>query len=238
MESQAGRLLLVIPTVVRTTNGRVEVDTDFSHNLRIYLANFARVTFACPIATKRESGNIVRSLPIGALPDGDRLSYVRLPYTYREDTHLRHYLSVRSLLRSEISRADYLLFSPHANYDWPTTAARLATRMKRKYDVEFDLAYDSVLRFHVAAMPPGIGKARKLLWTWLFSRSIRECLSHSSLALLQGEDVFDVYKDFAPNPHKVLNVQVSSEDHISPAALDAKLTRIRERAPLKVTYAG
>lgn len=238
MRAPKGRLLLVIPTVVRRANGRFEVDADFSNNLRIYLANFAHVTFACPIASDRESGNIVRSLPIETLPDRTRLTFVELPYTYREDRYLRHYLGIRKLLRREIAAADYLLFSPHANYDWPTFAARLAIEMNRKYDVEFDLAYDAVLRFHLAAMPPGLRKARKKLWTYLLSRSIRRCLAHSSLALLQGQDVFEAYKNFAPNARKVLNVQVSATDRIPPAQLEAKLAHIRARAPLTVSYAG
>jgi glycosyltransferase involved in cell wall biosynthesis len=123
-------------------------------------------------------------------------------------------------------------------YDWPTLAALLAIKMERKYDMESDWDHASVLRVNLAAMPLGLKKIRKTLWMYSFLRAIDKCFAHSSLALLHGQDVFDAYKNVAPNPHKVLNVQVSSEDHITPAALKEKLARISKRKPLKISYAG
>src|SRR5277367_411427 len=114
----SGKLLLVIPPVVRVVNGIYEVEADFSNNLRMYLKNFDHVTFACPtILTAKDSG-IIRSLPLCKMQNCDRLSYISLPYAYREDRYLCHYLATKRRLRSEIANADYLLFSPHAKYDW------------------------------------------------------------------------------------------------------------------------
>jgi colanic acid/amylovoran biosynthesis glycosyltransferase len=234
----SGKLLLVIPPVVRKVGGVHEVERDFSNNLRMYLANFRHVTFACPVQLFEKDSGILSSIPLSKMQDSARLSFVPLPYTYKELTHFRYYRATKELLRSEISKADYLIFSPHAKYDWATFAALQAITMGRRYDLESDWVHESVQRAQLAAMPLGLNKIRKILWMHSFVKAVNKCLSHSSLALLQGQDVFDAYKDVAPNPQKVLNVQVSSEDHISSAKLNEKVVRIRECKPLAVAYAG
>jgi len=232
------RLLLVIPPVVRLVKGVPEVEADFANNLRMYLRNFGEVTFACPISAHSENSGILRSLPIKDVENSNRLSFIPLPFPYREDRYLLHYLATRKLLRAEISKADYLLFSPHAKYDWSTLAATLAIKMKRKYDMESDWVHESVQRLHLAAMPPGLNKIRKTLWMHSFLRTVNKCFAHSSVALLQGQDVFDAYKDIAPNPRKVLNVQVAADDQISQIELDRKLAHILAGNPLRISYAG
>ena len=239
MTSAKENLLLVIPPVVRTVNGAYEVETDFSHNLRLYLTNFSQVTFSCPILPDhRANGAILRSLPLESLQNSKRLSFVPLPYPYREDRYLRHYFATRRLLSAEIAKADYLLFSPHSKYDWSTLAVRLAMKQGRKYDMESDHDHYSAHQFVLASLPFGFKKLRKMMWARSFLRDVESCFSHSAVALLQGQEVFDAYKEIAPNPHKVLNVQVSPEDHIPPLQLEAKLDRIRKKAPLVVSYAG
>src|ERR1035441_7348259 len=88
-----GKLLLVIPPVVRMINGVHEVEADFANNLKLYLANFSHVTFACPVLFSERDSGILRSVPLSKIQNSDRLSYIALPYTYREDRHLRHYLA-------------------------------------------------------------------------------------------------------------------------------------------------
>lgn len=238
-DPERGTLLLVTPPVVRTVKGVHEVEADFANNLRLYLANFSHVTFAAPVFPDEQArGIILRSLPLDTIENADRLSFIPLPYPYREDRYLRHYLSTRRLLASEIAKAQYLIFSPHANYDWSTLAAHLAIKQGRKYDMESDHDHASAARFHLATMPPGLKKLRKSIWARSFIKNVESCFSKSSLALLQGQDVFDAYKHIAPNPHKVLNVQVSSEDHITPAELREKLDHIKDKRTLSVSYAG
>lgn len=238
-DDMSEKLLLVIPPVVRTVNGVPEVEADFSNNLRLYLTNFSHVTFACPVFPDQEaSGVILRSSPLDEIPNSEKLSFIPLPYAYREDRYLRHYLSTRRLLTTEIAKAQYLIFSPHAKYDWSTLAAQIAIKQKRKYDMESDHDHASAAGFHLATMPPGLNKLRKTLWAKSFIKSAERCFSRSSLALLQGQDVFDAYRNIAPNPHKVLNVQISSEDQITSVQLQEKLSLIRENRPLSISYAG
>lgn len=233
-----GKLLMVIPSTVRLVKGNYEVESDYGNNLRAYLQNFSHVTFACPVSPTSKAGGILRSCPIAEIEGNERLTYIPLPFPYREDRHLRHYFAIRGLLRSEINKADYLLFSPHAKFDWPSLAAQLAVKLKRKYGLESDWDHRSVHRFLLRAMPFGAKKLRKAIWTHSFCKRVDWCFRHSALALLQGQDVYDAYKDIAPNPRKVLNIQVSMEDHISAAEVQAKLARIKSGKTLAIAYAG
>lgn len=238
-ETKRETLLLVIPPVVRTVNGVHEVEADFANNLRLYLANFDHVTFACPVFPDKDArGVILRSLPLEKIPNADRLSFIPLPYAYREDKYLRHYLATRRLLASEIAKAQYLIFSPHAKYDWSTVAADLAIRQNRKFDMESDHDHASAQQFHLSTVQPGFNKLRKTMWARSFLKKVEKQFSRSSLALLQGQDVFDAYKNVAPNPHRVLNVQISPEDHISSVRLQEKQDRIARNEPLSISYAG
>ena len=232
------KLLLIIPPVVRLVDGVYEAEVDFSHNLRLYLCNFDHVTFCCPVSPTSENSGILRSVAFEQIPGNGRLTFIELPYTYREDRHLRHFFSTRKLLRSEIKKADYLIVSPHAKYDWATLAALEAIKLRRKYDAESDWDHASVQRLQLAKLKPGIKKLRKALWMHTFLKAAQKCFKHSSLALLQGQDVFDAYKNVAPNPQKVLNVQVGPEDHIPQYELAQKLERIRAGKPLIISYAG
>jgi colanic acid/amylovoran biosynthesis glycosyltransferase len=228
---------MMIPPTVRMVDGTLEVENDYANNLCAYLANFDHVTFACPLLPDGAQG-ILKSQPIGCLRDADRLTYIRLPHTYREDKHLRHYFSTRQILLSEINKAKYLLFSPHANYDWPTVGVKLAMKLKRKYGIESDYDNPSVSNLQLRVMPFGAKKLRKSLWARSFNKDVNRFMACSTIALLQGQEVYDAYKQIAPNPKKVLNVQVSSDDRISPAELKAKLNRLTGGEPLSIIYAG
>jgi len=230
-------LLMVIPPTVRIVDGKYEVENDYANNLCAYLDNFEHVTFACPVAQDGAQG-ILRSRPISDICGANRLTYIRLPYTYREDKHLLNYLSTRRVLISEITKAKYLLFSPHAKYDWPTLGVRLAMELRRKYCIESDWDHQSVWDLQLRAMPLGVRKLRKSLWARSFVTQVTRCMAHSSVALLQGQEVYDAYKTIAPNPQKALNVQVSADDQISAAALRQKLEEISRGTPLSIVYAG
>jgi glycosyltransferase involved in cell wall biosynthesis len=219
-------------------NGVYEVESDFVNNLRLYIINFDFVTFACPVAPTGNDSGILRSIPFNEIQNNKRLSYIPLPQPHNEFDYFLHYRATRKLLKAQIIGADYLLFSPYAMFDWPTLAAMLAVNMKRKFDVESDLDQDSVSRLTLAGTRAGIKKLRRTVLTYLYLKRLDFCMAKSSIALLQGQDVFDAYKNRAPNPYKVLNVQVCQEDHIPFAQLREKLTSIMENKPLQISYAG
>ena len=230
-------LLLVIPSVVLYDDGKLKVEADFLNDLQVYCNNFDEVIFACPALNNRQNeGYIQRSKSLEELPNNAR--YVRLPYTYREDTHLSHYFKTQKLLRDLIDDADYLLFAPHAPLDWPTLAAREAFKMGRKYDVEYAVDYHEFMRFKTASMPWGPRKVRKSILARWMKREADRYFARSALAMLQGQELFDTYSRAAPNPQMMLNVQVREDDHISEAQVREKVARIRSGAPLRIVYSG
>lgn len=230
-------LLLVIPSVVSVDQRGLRVEEDFLKNLGVYCRNFGKVVFACPALTPEQNdGYIQRSTPITDLPVNAH--YVRLPYTYREDSHLRHYGKTKKLLSRLIDSADYLLIAPHAPFDWPTVAGREAVKRGRKYDMEYAVDYNELMRVKVSSMPRGLKRIRTAIYSAWMKREAYRLFSRSSLALLQGDDLFEAYKGAAPNPHTMLNVQVREEDLIAPVQLEQKLVEVQSGAPLKIMYAG
>jgi glycosyltransferase involved in cell wall biosynthesis len=231
-------LLMVIPPVMIKKNGLLEVDTDFANNLRAYLENFDHVTIAAPLAIPGHQDGIPATLPLEEVPGHQRAKIVELPLPWREDRYLRNRLGVSKLLRSLISAADYPSFSPYGPLDWASLGANLARRMGRSYNVEADWDIQNVVAALLAEMPAGPQKIRRHLLLRWFMRQHFKALRGSSAALLMGQDVYNAYKDIAPNPHKVFNVQVTSKDRLTEAQLAKKLRHIQAGEPLIISYAG
>ena len=225
-----GKLLLVIPRVAAETPTGLLVDEHFGNNLRAYLAEFEKVTVACPAMAI--GTNMV---PLDAVQGSDHCSIIILPEPYREDRFYRNYSLVRKILRAEIDAADYLLISPHAAFDWAT---RIALVMGRDYNMEGDWDLQNVVRSQLAGMKFGVGRLRKTLWHYVHTRYYLDSMRKARLSLLQGAAVFEAYKDVSPNPHKVLNVQVTPADRISDEEFGKKIERIRSGAPLRIAYTG
>lgn len=215
-----------------TPNG-VLVDEHFGNNLCAYLASFEKVTVACPAMAP--GANMV---PLKDINGVERCSVIVLPEPYREDRFYFNYAKVSRLLRDQITAADYLLISPHAAFDWSTLATRIALALGRDYNMEGDWDLQSVSRSQLADMKVGLNRLRKTLWFHVHTRYYLDSMSRARLSLLQGAAVFDAYKNIAPNPQKVLNVQVTAADRISNEAFAAKLARVRSGAPLRIAYAG
>lgn len=230
---KCGNLLLVIPPVVLEKGENFEVDVDFANNLILYLKNFEKVTVACPALNSNNNSGLQNTVPFESLQGAERVFYIPLPYTYREDRHLVHYHSIRKMLISEINKADYLLFSPHAMFDWSTLAAKLAVSMGRSYDMEADWFIESVSRLDLSKMPFGLKKLRKFVWMKYYGNAYRYCLINSDVSLLQGRDVFDAYRNIAPNPFKVLNVQITKKDILSSEGVENKISKVKKKNQLQ-----
>jgi glycosyltransferase involved in cell wall biosynthesis len=233
-----GRLLLVTPPVVVRRGTRLEIDPHFENNLAGYLSRVDRVAVACTPAEPTSGSGISNSIPVEEISIADRFELIVLPEAYREDRYLRNLPAVRRLLTNEIERSDYLSFSPHAPFDWPTLAAKIAIGLGREYDLEADWDMANVSWMLWSTMRPGPNKFRKYLWFKKFLRDFDHAMRHSSVALLQGADVYDAYKDVAPNAYQVLNVQVTREDFITPDELEKKIAGIQAGDPLRISYAG
>jgi glycosyltransferase involved in cell wall biosynthesis len=233
------RLLEVLPSVIRATNDELEIDVDFCENLRLYLDNFDHVTVACPVTTDIRDSGLRRCRPVKDLPWRDRVQFISLPNAYRLRDFLRHYHAFRRVLKTEIEQADYLVFSPHALAgDWPTVAIREAIKLQRPYVIEADVVYEKVAQVGWARNSPWKLCLKKNLTLPLFQMSHRHCLEHSSLALLQGQDVYDAYSPFCRKPHKVYHMPVSKVDYITESQLKHKLDDLDDSRALRLCYIG
>jgi colanic acid/amylovoran biosynthesis glycosyltransferase len=234
-----GRLLQVLPSVISVVDNELEIEVDFCEGLRLCLDNFDQVTVACPVTTEILDSGLRRSRRVRDLPWQNRIKIIPLPTTYHWRVFLRHYENVRRVLRAEIESADYLVFSPYTLIgDWPTVAVREAIKLHRPYVIDADVVYEEVAKVGLASSASWKRFINKNFALPLFQRSYRYCLEHSSLALLQGQDVYNAYSPFSPNPHKVYHMPVSEEDYITAAELKFKLDGLDESRALSVCYVG
>ena len=227
-------LLLVIPTVLND-GPKIAFDGDFSNNLEAYLRAFDRVVIACP-------DNIQQSFPtlrmIDDVPGHKRAKVLVLPNAYREDRYILRRKYVKKLLSDEIDAASHILISPHAAFCWSTLAAEICIKKGRMYNMEADWNLPETSHYIWGQMPFGLNKLRKRLWLAYHNQKYWHCLRKSSLALLQGEDVYNEYRSIAPNAHAVLNIQITESDKISPSALQSKITDASKDRPCRLVYAG
>ena len=229
-------LLLVIPSILQVNDGEVFIDRDFAHNLEAYLDEFETVTVACPVA---HDENIFPATKILSEVRGkDRARIVLLPQPYREDRYIRKKRATTAILEKEIDRSRYILVSPHAPFDWSTLAAEICIRKDRKYNMEADANIPELMKFLWNTMPGGVNKIRKKIWLTSYVKKYWEVLGKSSLSLLQGEDVFKDYSRIAPNPHSVLNVQITKKERISNLILEQKIDEAKRKETMRIVYAG
>lgn len=238
VESLAGNndLVLVIPSILEVHGDSLRIDRDFSSNLAAYLRHFDRVDVFCADAGTR--GSFPALVVPEDIPGGERAHFHVLPPAYREDLYLRHRREVKRRLTPALKRARYRLISPHAPLSWPSLAGKLCLRHGWPFDFEADWDLARTSRFIIAQMPFGLRKLHYRLRLELHLLGYRALLRRSTVALVQGRDVYEAYKGLAPNVHSVLNVQITERERIAPATLDAKLAEIAEGRPLKLVYAG
>jgi glycosyltransferase involved in cell wall biosynthesis len=235
----ADRLLFVLPSVLKEVDSEIMIDDDFCENIRVCLETFATVSVASPVSIEVADSGLRRCRRLEDLLWRDRVNVIALPYAYGLGRFLLSYRDVKRVLKEEIDKADYLIFSPHTLVgDWPMVAASEAIRSGRRYIIEADVVYDKVAI---------VNSSREKLWKKivkqnitlpLFRRDHRRCLKNSSLSLLQGQDVYDAYAKFCPNPYKVYHTPVSSNDYITTDQLSSKLNDLDESRPLRICYVG
>lgn len=229
-------LILVIPTILEVHADGIKVDRDFASNVTAYLDNFDRVTVFCPDAETR--GGFPALVNARALPGSDRLAFHVLPQAYREDRYLRHRGQVRRQLAAALESARYRLISPHAPLSWSSLAGRICVKNGWPFDFEADWDLARTSRYIVSQMPFGPRKLHHRLRLEVHMLRYRALLRRSRLALVQGQDVFEAYKDIAPNIHSVLNIQITERERIAPAKLAEKLDEIASGRALRLVYAG
>ncbi len=234
------RLLQVVPSIIRKIDDGLEVDVDFCEYVATCLDNFDHVTIACPIITELADSGLRRCTRIEDLPWKNRVRFVPLPLAYNWYSFLRYYYAIRRMLKEEINNADYLIFSPHTVIgDWAMVATYEAIKLHRVYGIEADVVYNEVAQVGWVRDESWTRDIKSLFFLPLFDRCYRHCLGHSSLALFQGQDVYDAYSKFCRNPFNLYHhIPVYKGDHITEVQLQHKLECIDQSRPLKICYAG
>ena len=231
-------LFQVLPSVAREVEGRLEVENDFGESLRLYTENFDSVVIACPITTDISDSGLRRCQSIADLPWSSKVRFVPLPEVSPVE-RLKNLYAVKQLLKLEIERAGYLLFSPYALAgDWPTIAVHEAIKSERPYAIDADVVYEQVGQASWTRNNIVKRALKKKILPPLFQRSYRYCLKHSSLALLQGQDVYNSYSPFCRNPHKTHHMPISKDDFISESDLHIKSESLSGTRALKICYVG
>src|SRR5271155_2077033 len=93
-----GRLLEVLPTVIRKVDNELELDVDFCETLELSLEHFDQISVACPITTDIKNTGLRLCRRFKDLPWNDRINVVQLPNTYDLSGFIRNYNNVRRLL--------------------------------------------------------------------------------------------------------------------------------------------
>lgn len=230
-----GHMLMVIPSNVEVVDGKIIVDGDFAHYVRLYLDEFETVVVACTASPK---GTFPTLEPLDAIPDDGRLRIIVLPQPYREDRYILNRGGVRRLLVEEIGKADFVVVAPHSAFDWPTLAAELSLDVGKPYNMEGDWNLQQVNRSNWDKQRFGLEKLRRYLWMKYHDPKYFRAMRNSTVALLHGHDVYEAYRDVAPNPQVVNNVCVTEGDRIGLEALAAKIGAVTTGKPLEIVYAG
>lgn len=232
----------VVPPVVRDIGNGLEIDQDFLSSLSIYMDTFESFTVACPVRVEdAEIWGLGQCVPLRDLPWGpERFKYIPLPATYRPGDFLKVLPKVRKILRAEIEASEHLIFTPYSLIgDWPTVAIREAVKLGRRYTIEADGVHGDIMRKRHISSVAWKRWVKRMIEFPAFDRSYRYNLQNASLAIFQGQDVYNAYARYCSKPVKLNHhIPVYSGDHIALDQLEAKLASVRAGNPLKIVYAG
>ena len=213
------QVLQVVPPIVRDVGNGLEMDVDFFDSLKIYLEHFESFAVACPVFSADLQGSgLERCIPFKDLPWGpERFKFIPLPAAYRPAEFVRALPRVREQLRAEVE----------------------ARTLGRPYTIEADGVHGDIMRKrHISGVAWKRWIKKRLVFP-AFEASHRQCLAHSSLAVFQGQDVYNAYSEHCSNPVKLNHhVPVYAGDHITGGRLAAKLDRIRRGEVIRIRYAG
>ena len=143
----------------------------------------------------------------------------------------------RTLLKG-FAKASVVQCTPHAAFDWPTLAAKIAIRENIPFAIQSDWDILATAGHIYEGIANPVNRFRKYIHARMFLRQYRTTLAKTSVALLHGNDVYEGSKHLTPNPQLIHNPSVTVDDQIDEAALEAKMADAREPGPLRITYAG
>jgi len=231
------RLLIYAPVALHRKDGKLYLEDQARNGLRLWAENFDFLTVMMPVtdAPMPESWGPLELVG----PALERITIVPLPMAYRPDKFLRHLPSVRRQIRELIGQADYVSFAIGGLFgDWGSVACHEAWKMGRPYGIWTDRVESQVTRRLI-----GEGNWRRRLQARLYHRPMawleRRLIRRAHVGFFHGAETFDAYAPYSRNPQLVHDIHLSKSDHISPAALEAKVQSAAAGSrPLKILYVG
>lgn len=236
MTPAAKTLLLIVQVPMYRDGDRLFCERQACNGLRLWAANFDRVTVMLPLASGPPPEGWI---PLSEVGDSlDRIDIELLPMAYRPDRFLRALPRTVRRIADLIGRADYLCFSIGGLFgDWGSVACLTAHSMGRPYAVWTDRVESEVVRqgFHSG---PLRRRLMARLTQPLMKRLEIAVIRRAELGLFHGRDTFEAYERFCGGQAELVhNIHIARTDHIRPADLQAKV-RNAAAGPLKICYTG
>lgn len=232
----AGTLLLYVPVPLSGAPGAPMFEPQACNGLRLWAENFPRLIVLGPRGGAVAPPDYVPLERIG--PSLERIEFALLPEAWRPDRFARALPAALPRIRALIARADYLSFAIGGLFgDWGAVACWEAHRQGRPFAVWTDRVESEVTRRGM-----GRGGWRGRLRARLTHRPMatleRAIVRRASLGLFHGRDTFEAYAPFCGGESVLVHdIHLSRRDHITPAALAAKMGAAR-RDRLRICYVG
>jgi len=236
----SGTLLQVFPSILEERDNRLYLDIDWLEAIELYLEYFEKVIFACPISDGN-SKDPTNCRAIDDLPKkwAHNLEVVPLPSAHKLPAFWRYFSGTRKKLRHYIKSAQYLEFSPSCLIgDWAGVSCFEAMQLKRPYVISGDVVYHERMEFLLQDKPALKHYVKKGVSIPIFKKYYKQILRNSSLALFQGQDVYNEYSPFCSNSNLIYHATITVEDRISKSQLERQIDYLKLGRPLKVVYAG
>jgi len=228
-------LLLVLPLVATSRDGRIHVDQQAANGFGQWLANFPTATAVLKLGRGAPPPG---SVAIDSLRLAHRLHVVAMPTAWSPLAYLRARAGMRRMLADLIDRHDYLHFAIGGAWgDWAAEAALIAARRGRRYAVWTDRVESQVMRLD-AERAGGLKRLYRGLNARLAARLERRVIARASVGLFHGNDTYSAYAGYCREPHLVHNIHLKADDRIGAEALAAKRGRAAQPGPLTVIYVG
>jgi glycosyltransferase involved in cell wall biosynthesis len=213
------------------------VESQALNGMRLWAEHFDRVTVCAPQVPSdyADSSTILWADPKDLLANG-RVNFEPLPWGYHPRDHLRHRAAVRRRLEILVACHRYLCFSNLGVFGtWGNFLVDAAIRQRRPYSLWFDWVLHEMAAAHRSSAKERIRGWLIAAWTKrITDRAVRSC----SLGLFHGKTVYDAYAPLCKRAALVHDVHIHPEDTISDVELNARMSSLASRSPLRIGYVG
>jgi colanic acid/amylovoran biosynthesis glycosyltransferase len=228
-------LLIYAPVPLHAHGSNLLLEDQACNGLRLWAENFERVIVMMPLEKGPAPASWVPIQNVG--PSLERIEIEPLPSAYRPDKFFYHLPSVSRKIRDLINRSNFIGFSIGGLFgDWGSVSCIHAQLLQRPFYVWTDRVESEVIR-----RTANQGNWRRRLRARLTHRPVawleKAIIRRATLGLFHGRETYDVYAPYCRRPELVHDIHLKRADHISDAALAAKIYDAA-CGPLRICYVG